>query len=365
MELLTDLPLAAQTNFAELVEQAQASLLQRSVADVPGSFNRKEVRGSTYWYWQWRDLQGVLRQVYLGPDDDRLRRLIEQRQQGKPRVDKSVGGLVRACVSLGCMASLPQHGKIISRLDEHGFFRAGGVLIGTHAFIAMSNMLGVRWRQGFRTNDIDFAHAGRNVSLALPTNLQVDVHDAISSLEMGLLPPKSITAGPAATYLTAKGDMRVDLLTVAGRSDKVFRHEELGVNLQPLKFMEFALEQTTQTVLISGEDAIVVNIPSPMRYAMHKLLVMAEREEAFRSKLGKDAGQVAALVTYGIERAPGALEDAAHDMLARGRGWRSRLVEGLRVLASFQPEAAGSLASVLGLTRRAIPGLPRNPSPEA
>jgi hypothetical protein len=33
---------------------------------------------------------------------------------------------------------------VINRLAEHGFFNAGGVLIGTHAFIAMGTMLGVR-----------------------------------------------------------------------------------------------------------------------------------------------------------------------------------------------------------------------------
>ncbi|HEY2255474.1 MAG TPA: GSU2403 family nucleotidyltransferase fold protein, partial [Variovorax sp.] len=271
-DFFEDLSLSAQTNFAELVEQAQARMVDRSIADLPGSFNRKEIKGIQYWYWQFRDLEGTMRQTYLGPDDDRLRHLIALRAQGRGRKHDGVARLASACTSLGCMNIAPQHFRVIHRLAEHGFFNAGGVLIGTHAFVAMGNMLGVRWKGGWRTNDIDFAHAGKNVSLALPTNTEANVHDAITSLEMGLLPANSITTGEGATYLNAKNaDLRIDLLTVPGRSDAIYRHEPLSVNLQPLKFMEFSLEKTTQTVVISGENALVVNIPSPVRYALHKL----------------------------------------------------------------------------------------------
>lgn len=347
--LFDDLSLSAQTNFAELVEQAQARMLDRSIADLPGSFNKKEVKGGLYWYWQFRDLDGKLRQVYLGPDDERLRNLIQQRSAGQPRAAQdSLPRLASACATLGCLTVLPPHFKAINRLAEHGFFRAGGVLIGTHAFIAMGNMLGVRWIGGWKTNDIDFAHAGKNVSLALPTNTQANVHGAIGSLEMGLLPAQSITAGMGATYLDARhGEMRIDLLTVAGRSDAVYRHEPLNVNLQPLKFMEFSLEKTTQTAIISGENAVIVNIPSPLRYALHKLVVMAEREESFRTKIMKDAGQVAALVSYALERSPHQLQEAAEDIMGRGRGWRRRISVGLRLLGTFHPAVAKQLGAVL------------------
>ena len=35
---------------------------------------------------------------------------------------------------------------------------------------------------------MDFAHAGKNVSVALPADLKIDMHNALESLEMGLLP---------------------------------------------------------------------------------------------------------------------------------------------------------------------------------
>lgn len=345
--LFEDLSLSAQTNFAELLEQSQARMLDRSISDLPGSLNKKEVKGVSYWYWQFRDLEGKVRQTYLGPDDERLRGLIRQREEGRRDAHDGVARLASACTALGCMNVTLQHFKVISRLAEHGFFNAGGVLIGTHAFIAMSNMLGVRWTSGWSTNDIDFAHAGKNVSLALPTNTNSNVHDAITSLEMGLLPANSITTGPGATYLNAKKDMRIDLLTVAGRSDEVHRHEQLNVNLEPLKFMEFSLEKTTQTVVISGENALVVNLPSPVRYALHKLVVMAEREEQFRTKIAKDAGQVTSIISYALDRSPLALSDAAADLMARGKGWRSRAESGKRHLQRYFPQTAEKLSAVL------------------
>lgn len=345
--LFTDLSAAAQTNFAELFEQAQAAAFSRSVRDLPGSFNKKVIKGREYWYWQVRDLTGVNRQVYLGPDDERLQKLMELHRDGNSSQTADLGPLAAACVSLGCATLIPQHFEVVNRMAEYGFFRAGGVLIGTHAFIAMGNMLGVKWRSGWRTNDVDVAHAGKNVSLALAENAKADMHDAITSLEMGLLPQQSLATGPGATYITAKKDIRVDLLTTAGRKGDTYLYEPLNVRLQPLKFMEFSLEHTTQTALISGEQVVLVNIPTPMRYAMHKLVIMGEREEAFRTKIQKDAGQVAALTEYGLQRSPSALKAAASDLMSRGPGWRKRAAQGVQHVSGYHPQVGKQLAELL------------------
>jgi hypothetical protein len=132
-----------------------------------------------------------------------------------------------------------------------------------------------------------------------------------------------------------------------GASSSIYRHEALGVNLQPLKFMEFSLEKTAQTVAISGEKSLVVNIPSPVRYALHKLVVMGEREEQFRTKIAKDAAQVAAIVSYVLDRSPRALQEAVSDILDRGRGWRSRAAAGLKLLALDHAAVAEQLAPLL------------------
>src|SRR3546814_4188196 len=62
---------------------------------------------------------------------------------------------------LGNTPVLGRHFRIVQRLSDYGFFRAGGVLVGTHAFLSFGNMLGVRWAEALRTQDVDFAHAGK------------------------------------------------------------------------------------------------------------------------------------------------------------------------------------------------------------
>jgi hypothetical protein len=110
--------------------------------------------------------------VYVGPNDERVRALVNGFERG--RRHKPLAPAAQAALALGCTPTAPKHFRIIKRLADHGFFRAGGVLIGTHAFLAMSNLLGVRWSDGATTLDVDFAHAGRNVSMALPAKLRID-----------------------------------------------------------------------------------------------------------------------------------------------------------------------------------------------
>ena len=64
--------------------------------------------------------------------------------------------------------------------------------------------------------------------------------------------------------------------------------KSLNVTLQPLKFMEFSMEATTQAVLLARRGPLVVTIPAPERYAVHKLLLHGarhgERPEKQRTK---------------------------------------------------------------------------------
>ncbi len=182
------LSLAAQTAYAELHDQLRAAGIQ-SLRTLPGSFQHQMRRGKPYVYYSFRDLDGTNRLAYVGPDDSRVRELIARHDAAKNAVaPERLRAQARAAIALGCAATLPKHYRAINRLGQYGFFRAGGILIGTHAFIAMGNLLGVRWRAGDRTQDVDLAHAGRNISVALGANLQLSVHDALTSLEMGLLP---------------------------------------------------------------------------------------------------------------------------------------------------------------------------------
>jgi len=337
MARFVELPLTAQTAYAQLFDATLAIELSRSVIDLSGSFAKKTVKRRDYWYFQFTDLGGTLRQLYVGPDSDQIRALVDRSRQPK---NESLAALASSAIALGCEPVLRQHFRAIRRLSEHGYFRAGGILIGTHAFLSYGNLLGVRWGDASRTQDVDFAHADKNVAVALPATMQVDTHSAIESLQLGLLPVGGDSRAAGATYLNPKDPaFRLDFLTTLHRgADRPFDHPQLKVSLQPLKFMEYLLENVGQAVVFSEQGSVVVNIPHPARYALHKLVVYGERQGSFLQKSQKDLWQAASLLDCLKERRAWEVDAAWEDLVGRGKGWVTRAKQGLSALSKLAPD---------------------------
>jgi hypothetical protein len=335
---------AAQTAFANLLGPALEADVRRSIASLPGGFSTKTVSGKLYWYYQYK-VEGKLHQVYVGPDDDpAVHQVVEQKlpaaASGSPSAAAAahLRKLTRAALELGCIPMPPAHAKVLKRLSDHRFFRAGGILIGTHAFLAYQNVLGVHWSAGTNTMDIDFAHPGNNIAIALPADLQMDTHGAINSLQMGFLPNTSKT-----TYTKQdERDFQIDFVTSRGRTkDEPQYLASLNVTLQPLKFMEYSMEDVQQTAVLTPEGTIVVNLPAPERYALHKLLIT--RTADLETKANKDLDQSNCLIAALADARPGALQDACLDLVGRGKGWRTRFMDGLARLERRHPNTDVSL----------------------
>jgi hypothetical protein len=336
-ELHQEISLAAQTAYAEVLEQARTLELE-ALSGLTGAFHRRTIKGHEYIYFGYRDpIDGKQRRVYVGPADARIEALIAHFNSIK--APKKLAPNAQAALALGCSGTLPKHYRIVRQLAAYGFFKAGGVLIGTHAFVAMSNMLGVRWTSGDKTLDVDFAHAGRNVSLALPSDVELSVHDALTSLEMGLLPIRELSGKAGAQYRNPRDpELRLDFLTSETRDGEPVVIDHLGLALEPLKFMEFSLEGTTQGALLSREGACIVNLPDPARYAVHKLIVFGERDAATRAKALKDIEQAAALAEWHLINGQATAFNAAwNDALSRGKGWKSRVAQGRKALVARHP----------------------------
>ena len=358
--LYAEMSVAAQTAFANLEQAARQRDVERSITDISGSFARKTVKNSVYWYYQTKDPDGRPQQAYLGPDSEFIQDLVAKRKSRTASAgDAHLARLSAAAIALGCVGIPPKHGRVIRRIAEYGFFRAGGVLAGTHAFLAFQNYLGATWREAVTTMDLDFAHAGNNLSIAMPNQHPVDIRSAIESLQMGFLP----VHGQARFKKADEPDFDVDFLTVLTRvGDEPIEVKSLGVSLQPLKFMELAFERPVQTALLLNDGPLVVNVPQPAYYALHKLIVHVERRRQNPSKSAKDLVQSGALIEYLLDHRPGELHDAYADVLSRGPGWKSRIEAGLGDLRKSMPalQARERLAqSAPGKSLRARKPLPR------
>lgn len=347
MAIYRELPSGAQTAYAELHELVQIAETTRSPASVTGSVAYKTIKGARYAYWAFKEVDGRKREYYLGPAGPAIDAIERARAAGAPALD-AVARQAAAAVAHGCTATPPKHFRIVKRLSEYQFFRAGGLLIGTHAFLALGNQLGVAWGSATRTLDLDFAHAGPggNVAVALPADLRASAHDALVSLEHGFLPALGGTKGMASLYVSEREpELRVDFLTVPRRAYRNEVHApDLGVSLTPLKFMDYLIERPGQAVLLDRADACLVNLPDPARYGLHKLIVAHERGPR-HPKHGKDLAQAVALMDWHLQRAPHALRDAWADLVARGSGWVKRARASLVLAAPEHAEVVGRFES--------------------
>ena len=93
-----------------------------------------------------------------------------------------------------------------------------------------------------------------------------------------------------------------------------------------------------RATLVTRSGPVVVNVPQPQRFALHKLIVHGERAQSQRVKANKDLVQAATLLDYLLDEDPHALADLWKQTQARGPGWKSRLEAGWRAATMRYPE---------------------------
>jgi hypothetical protein len=335
------LPLEIQTLYAELLERLAAREALRAIGQVPGSFVTKRIKGQEYAYFQYLEPGGTKRQVYLGRRDDTLDAVAakhaDQRAEGLAD-EESIQRLATLLRAGGALTTDTPSARVLRALSDAAVFRLGGVLVGTHAFTVLGNVLGVRWSgAALRTQDVDMA-AARHMDVAVPS-LSADVPDILAGLEMGFLPvPGLDPASPSTSFKVRGQGLRIDLLTPAQRSGgRPVLIPRLAAAAQPLKYLDYLLEDPVRAAVIDG-GGTSVNVPGPARFALHKLIVANERPVVFHAKADKDLAQAAQVLAFLTDERPGDVRLAWEAAAGRGSGWAKRLRSGLGSLDARDPE---------------------------
>ena len=99
----------------------------------------------------------------------------------------------------------------------------------------------------------------------------------------------------------------------------------------PLRFLDYLIEETQPAAVVGG-SGILVNVPRPGRFALHKLLVAGRRTAATRAKARKDRVQAGALLRVLLEDVPGEITLAWKALSARGRAWTEGVRESVALL---------------------------------
>lgn len=349
MARATRTTLTTQTLYVELLEQTLALEASRSAASLPGSFTKRKVKGCLYHYYVYRDLNNRYQQVYVGPDSD-----VTQRFVGKVRSEKAlfaddlkrVEELCSALAATGAMLTPTSHARLIQALADSGLFRFGMVLVGSHAYTVIGNMLGAHWGDTHKTHDVDFVY-DPDIDVCVADSQEIDIPDVLKRLETGFIPVPPLSHRQPSTSFPVRGkELRVDcLMPMVGRSrDKPVYLPHLHTAAQPLRFLDYLVEKAEQGVVVANRG-ILVNVPNAGRFALHKLIVSQVRDN--RNKAEKDIHQVAQLCEVLLESRPGDLAKAYKALSNRGRGWLKPFEAGLGSMTKIYPKIGHAVSEYL------------------
>lgn len=73
-----------------------------------------------------------------------------------------------------------------------------------------------------------------------------------------------------------------------------------------------------------GGAGILVRVPTPARFALHKLIVAQERGASLATKAAKDLAQAEAVLSLLLEDRPADVRGAWRALVNRGAGWVKR-----------------------------------------
>ena len=275
------MPLEVQNLYTELLDRLSAIDASRSIGHVPGAFVTKVVKGGAYYYFQYSDPGGIKRQFYIGRKDSPLEKVVKRYQEARAVFEEDATGIQRLCALLragGVLLTDSASARVLRALSDGGVFRLDGVLVGTHAFVVLGNVLGVRWGGGsIRTQDIDIA-AEPSLSIAFP-GPGSNVPGLLESLQMGFLPvPPLDPRKPSTSFVVRGKGLRLDLLTpLRGRrvQKPVFIPRLKGA-AQALPFLDFLITRPVRGAIVDS-GGVLVNVPDPARFAIHKPIVSGER----------------------------------------------------------------------------------------
>ncbi len=348
------LSLTAQTLYAELQELALAMSATENIGQMPGSVVRKTIKGLDYLYYQYRDLDGRTRQAYLGADDEATGGLIKTLNQRASMRDADLtrlNELGSAFIAAGGHAMNHAAFRVLKAFVDAGTLRPGqgcAVLIGTHAFSALGNLLGVRWASHMQTQDIDLAgEAGIALAINPPA---VSVPDTLERLGMGFIPVPALDPRSPSTSFRVRGkELRLDLLTPETGKSKggAIFVPALNSMAQPLRFLDYLLADVIPVVIPGRREQLLVNLPRPERFALHKLLVSESRQSTFATKALKDRLQAMQMLEVLLENHPDGIGEAKEDLVSRGRGWTDKFARALKKCAGDYPDVVNHIVNMM------------------
>lgn len=224
----------------------------------------------------------------------------------------------------------------LASLHNHGLFRAGALLIRSHAYGVLLNALGAK-AVPYATEDLDIARREQLALTGIPPFLEMLRETGIEFFEA----PSLKSRGPPTSCAELGGSrLMVDLLAPSpDESYPTIEVPELKAYAQGLPYLKYLLGKSQEAPLLSAHGIVQVRVPVPARYAIHELLV-SQLRGTVNSKAAKDLRQVATLIEAVVERFPGAVEDALSAVPKSAHRYLRRATVALKHHLAASAEAA-------------------------
>lgn len=311
-------PLNMMTLYADLLQSLEAGDSEAASVAV------KTVKKKKYVYATKKD-GGVRIERYLGPlDDPNVQEEMERLRHASERA-KSLRNTVTALKTARLPSPSLPLGRTLEVVANAGLFERGITLVGTAAYQTYAGALGYHLPTAtFATNDVDFS-----VAEFIPSDHEEDFETILKRADPSFSPVWHPEDKLPKKFRASNGFI-VDLLTSYGRGRKSpVEIKALGASAIALSFQEFPAEETINTVALYGAG-VLVRVPTPSRFAIHKLIVAQRRPIGETGKRQKDLKQAQELIDILLEIDEPSFQDALDQARARGKTWKTAINASLK-----------------------------------
>ena len=332
-----------RTQYAEIKERARAA--GTLLPGTPGSLITHRVKDTAYLYRAYYAVAGKRVDAFIGPASDATSREAALQDIAFAEwMQERVGQLRK----LGFQVADKSTARVLVELHNRGMFEAGLVLVGTMAYMAWLNELGVLAVTS-RTRDIDVGRAER-LKLAAP--LQFLATMKATELPFAAVPGFPSHAPSTSVKLPGVEGLRVDVLAPGDRLGAPVRIPEMAWHAQAIPHFGYLLEDAERGAALAGGHCVPVRLPPPGRFVWHKLY-SSRRRRGEPEKSAKDRSQALMMATAmeqerggelarAFRAAPPALKAALAPLL---RGFAEELRESA-------PEAHDAVQGLISATTR-------------
>lgn len=305
---------ASHAKYQDLKSLARAQA--RILAGTPGTLKKRTQGGRQYWVREYIRADGKKTDEYLGAVDSMAPKALQEIRDALD-IAKALAAGSSTLRLFGYQRIDRKPAAVLEALHNQGLLQAGLVLVGSHAYGALLNELGLI-APGYKTQDIDLAR-GRPLKVALPADASFQTVLAESGLRFVPVPGMPSHAPSASFKIPGADTLAVDLLVPGNKTGQILAVDELKAHGQAIPHLAFLLEEAIETVVLSPNQVIPVRVPAPERYLVHKMFSSQSRRTNDRDKVRKDLEQAAVLAVAMEDENPGRLAETAAQFPAAGR----------------------------------------------